>query len=126
MLNVEMSKKFLVSPLKNIEKMFISGEECLLLALSMVERKDLVHDDQHGRGRTTGRVGVRYQGQISGRPLSVQAVARQEIYLCGPHHTLLTRTPECFQSWNWTVHGVQFNLEWNFTIDRSNVKLKSI
>jgi hypothetical protein len=47
--------------------MFISGEKILLLALSLVERKDLVYDDQHGGGRSAGHTGVRYQLLISGQ-----------------------------------------------------------
>jgi len=52
---------------EDIEVMFISGEEFLLLVLSSVERKDLVHDDQHDRGRTAGHAGARYQRPISGQ-----------------------------------------------------------
>jgi hypothetical protein len=33
---------------ENTERMFISGEKILFLALSVAERKDLVDDDQHG------------------------------------------------------------------------------
>jgi hypothetical protein len=37
--------------------MFISDEKFLFLALSLVERKDLVYDAQHGGGRVAGHVG---------------------------------------------------------------------
>jgi hypothetical protein len=44
--------------------MFISDEEFLFSALSLVERKDLVHDAEHGGGRVAGHVGGRYQRTI--------------------------------------------------------------
>lgn len=59
--------KLVISFVENTERMFISGERILLLALSLVERKDLVCDDQHGGGRATGHTGVRYQRRISGQ-----------------------------------------------------------
>lgn len=52
--------------MENAEGMFISGE-MLLLTISLVERKDLVYDDQHGGGRAEGHTGVRYQLPISGQ-----------------------------------------------------------
>lgn len=57
--------KLVISSVENTEGMFISEEKILLLTLSVVERKDLVYDDQHGGGRAAGHTGVRYQLPIS-------------------------------------------------------------
>ena len=74
--------------MENIEGMFISDEEFLFLALSVVERKDLVYDAEHVGGRTAGHAGVRYQ-----LPIRRAGLFCQTLYVCGTCPACKVRLP---------------------------------